>query len=522
MSLSSLIAALPDPLPFQEGATSRIYLLFFGMGLLVTLLATPPVRRLALRLGLIDRPQHRKVHRRATPLLGGVAVFFGMWIPILFFYLYNEDLAYAMDEKADALWLVFGAGTSMLVLGLIDDRLGLRAHQKFLGQFPVAIILVLLGVRIQMINLPWLGAIDLGLLGPIVTIVWIVGLTNALNLVDGIDGAAAGVAFYVAFTNGVLAVLNQNLVLGLVMWALAGACLGFLKYNFNPATIFLGDCGSLFLGATLAVSSIVCNAKGSTAVSLVIPVIVAGYPILDTLLAMGRRFLSGKPMFSGDASHIHHRMLARGLDQTRAAAVIYTICAVLSCTAIAYALRHVKVAMGILLLLSIGLILGLWYLGYLNYLTSSRLHVERNRYRAAYHLAEAYKAELSLALRPGDVLEILRDAARRFEMRGLKLERCGSDRHPELVELLPIRVESHDPPCGANMETTEAATVPASATGVLRDHYHFDDTGLDICLEYGAETTLDELQVERRSLLSELFKAANHRLGVLTTPPVEQ
>lgn len=299
----------------------------FGLGLVLALIITPMVIRLAVRMGMLDQPSERKIHKKSMPLMGGLGIFVAMWIPLALLTGHDNLVTRALETEG---WLqltsIFAAGLSMLILGIVDDRFGLRARWKFLVQIPVAMVLVWSGVRFEVLKLPFLGELQLGPLGPALSVFWIVGVTNALNLIDGIDGLAAGVTFFAATANGVIALVHNHVLLAVVMWSLAGASLGFLRYNFSPARIFLGDTGSLFLGMTLAVTAIMASTKGSVATSMLVPVLVLGYPASDTLVAVFRRLRTGKPVFVGDKGHIHHRLLAMGYDHRRAARALYLIC----------------------------------------------------------------------------------------------------------------------------------------------------------------------------------------------------
>ncbi|MCW8132584.1 MAG: undecaprenyl/decaprenyl-phosphate alpha-N-acetylglucosaminyl 1-phosphate transferase [Planctomycetota bacterium] len=312
---------------FDFVANNKTYAGCFLLGLLVAFTVTPLVIRLAFRAGVLDRPNHRKVHSKPMPLMGGLGIFVGMWVPLFLLSFHQNLVTDALEHEGwQQLASIFFAGLSMLVLGMVDDRLGLRARWKFLVQIPVAILLVWSGVRFENINLPFVGDVQLGMMGHVLSVVWLVGVTNALNLIDGIDGLAAGVAFFVAATNGIMALYNHHTLLAVVMCSLAGASLGFLRYNYNPARIFLGDTGSLCLGMTLAVTSVIASTKGSVATSMFVPVLVLGYPTLDTLVAMTRRLVTGKPVFSGDRAHLHHLLLAMGFDHKRASGFLYLVC----------------------------------------------------------------------------------------------------------------------------------------------------------------------------------------------------
>src|SRR5712671_3085959 len=297
----------------------------FLLALMIAALLTPNLRRFAEARGLFDEPKDsRRMHRRAIPRIGGLAVVAAFYLPLVGLLVYEPALGRYFYSKG---WVGFSfllGGLAIAGLGLYDDLRGANAYQKFAVQFAVAAMLYPCGYRIEQIALPG-GALTLGIFAFPVTVVWIVGVINAINLIDGLDGLAGGVALCAVLTNLVVAASQPHLIMTLCMATLAGALLGFLIYNFNPASIFLGDTGALFLGYVLAASSIRTNHKSTTviSVSLLVPMVALALPILDTLLAMGRRAIAGRSMFSGDREHIHHRLLRLGLSQRQVVLLLY-------------------------------------------------------------------------------------------------------------------------------------------------------------------------------------------------------
>jgi UDP-GlcNAc:undecaprenyl-phosphate GlcNAc-1-phosphate transferase len=266
----------------------RTYFVCFLIGAFVAWALTPWVIRLALRVGAVDRPANRKIHLRVVPTLGGMALFAGMWIPLVLLLLYDNAVARNVMANGQKLLLILLGGLAMVAIGILDDVRGVRARWKFAVQFPVAMALVAAGVRFQTLGFPFIGVIDLGVMGYGVSVLWLVGVTNALNLIDGIDGLATGVAYLIAVSLAILSIYHNQPLLAVVMCSMAGACFGFLRFNFSPAKIFLGDSGSLFLGITLAVSATFGSVKEQLGSSLLMPVVLLGYPIADTLLSMAR------------------------------------------------------------------------------------------------------------------------------------------------------------------------------------------------------------------------------------------
>lgn len=506
------------------------YAACFGLGTAVALAATPGVIRLARRVGALDRPQHRKAHQKPVPLWGGLAVFGAMWTPLWLLLCYDNVVARQLQDQWASLALIFGAGLTMLGAGMFDDLRGLNAWGKLMIQVPVALVLLSFGVQIGGLTVPGLGSLSLGPLASLVTLLWLVGVTNAINLIDGVDGLAAGVTLFVAATHAVIATLHGHALLACVMFSLAGASFGFLFFNFNPARIFLGDAGSLFLGVTLATSSVLCNTKGTVAASLLIPLLALGYPVMDTLLSMGRRALRGKSMFSGDNGHIHHRLLHRGLSPRKTVMILYAAC--LACCAVALAMvfeNRAGTAIGLGVLGAV-LALALRSLGYLDglkkALTSPAVGPRRGRFRVVHHEAEAMKARIDLAMTAAEIFSLLRAACLELGLAALTI-RSGQ---------LPTVPANGQPAAAANGSPGDGRGEPPadpvqvwwseafeSAGGraagpltVARDEYAFENTGLVVEVGYPAANGDDDLVLESRMRMGEVVHAANARLASLS------
>ena len=307
----------------------------FVLACLVSGLLTPVVRRFALKHHLFDdHVSARKIHGRPIPRLGGVAIAAGFYAPLLGLLLEARGVGgqfYASTYKAFAFLL---GGVGICALGLFDDIRGSGAGKKFLAQFAIAGALYYVGFRIDVLSLPFVGTVHLGALSLVFTLLWIVGVINAMNLIDGLDGLAAGVGLFGVATTFVMAASRGDAIMMLFMAGLAGSLLGFLVYNFNPASIFMGDTGSMFIGYVLAVGSIQTSQKSSTAVAILVPVVALGLPIADTLLAMIRRAVRHRPMFSADRAHIHHKLIDLGLTQKQAVLILYGASILLGGTAL--------------------------------------------------------------------------------------------------------------------------------------------------------------------------------------------
>lgn len=307
----------------------------FIVAALVASLLTPIVRRLALRLGAVAQPTRRDVHARAIPRLGGVAICLALFAPVVGLFFVETVVAQQVQAELRKVTGLFVGGLVMCAVGVVDDTRGLRNLYKLYAQIAVSILAFFCGFRIEAVALPFVGTLEMGIFALPVTALWIVGIINALNLIDGLDGLAAGVAFFAAITNLVVAYIAGFSIGALIMAAMLGSLLGFLLYNFNPARIFMGDSGSYFLGYVLAITSLIgASQKASTAISLLVPVVALGVPIFDTLFAMVRRFLERRPLFAPDRGHLHHRLLAVGVTHRRAVLIIYGISVVLTAAAI--------------------------------------------------------------------------------------------------------------------------------------------------------------------------------------------
>ena len=339
------------------------------VALLVVAAATPVVRLLALRLGAVALPGGRHVHQTTMPRLGGLAICVGFFAPLAVLYVTSPEVAVMFRAIPTRMLGLFVGGVAMCVVGVIDDTRGIRAVYKLLFQIVVAVFAFMCGFRIMWVHLPLIGDVNMWALALPLTVFWIVGVINAVNLIDGLDGLAAGVVFFAATTNFVVAWLSAAPLVALLSGAIAGAVLGFLIYNFNPARIFMGDSGSYFLGYVLAISALIGTAqKASTAISLLVPIMALGVPIFDTLFAMVRRMLERRPIFSPDRGHIHHRLLDMGLTHRRAVMIIYAVCGVFTVAAIGVSLERTWQVGAALLGASAALVGLVRFVGYFEYL----------------------------------------------------------------------------------------------------------------------------------------------------------
>lgn len=304
------------------------YLLTFLFSFGLVYLLTPFVKMLALHFGAVDMPDDRKVHETPTPRWGGLALAPGILVGVLFAYfgthIFREGLRTLHHH--DEVYGIAGACLLMLFVGLVDDRGGVPAKVKLLFQIIAALWLVAHGVAITFITNPishHLVYLRSAIAVPL-SVLWIVGVTNAINLLDGLDGLLAGVSTISSLTLFAIALGRGHVFSGFVLMAMSGATLAFLRYNFNPAQIFLGDAGSLFLGILWASLSIAGALKTST-VTVVVPLLILGIPLADTLFAILRRFGKGESIFKPDKEHLHHRLLKLGWSQRKTVLVFYAV-----------------------------------------------------------------------------------------------------------------------------------------------------------------------------------------------------
>ncbi|HEY3317445.1 MAG TPA: MraY family glycosyltransferase [Coriobacteriia bacterium] len=302
------------------------YLFLLAVAAAVTLALTPLVRSWSLRRGILDHGGGRKVHTGAISRLGGLAMFAGFAAAFVVEYVGERYVGWGGGMlRADG--QLVGVLLGLLVIfavGVVDDVFTLSPGVKFGGQLLAAFIVIAMGLKVEFLGNPLGGGlVDIGFLSYPITLLWILGFTNVINLIDGLDGLAAGVTAIAVTSFLVLAVQGNQLVAATLAAVLIGCCLGFLRYNFNPASIIMGDSGALFLGFALACISLLGVMKSVVAITLVVPLLVIGVPIFDTASAIIRRARHGQPIQEADRGHIHHRLLDRGFNQRQTVVIIY-------------------------------------------------------------------------------------------------------------------------------------------------------------------------------------------------------
>lgn len=311
--------------------------------LIASIMITPFIKKLAVKYHITDKPNERKIHQTNMPRLGGLAIYVSFMIGLLIFRPHDENMIY----------LVIGS-LIIVATGILDDIYDLAPRYKLLGQLLAAGVAVSGGFDLEFINLPFGGELEFGILSVPITILWIVGITNAINLIDGLDGLAAGVSSIALVTISFMAILQGDvfvLAIGLMM---LGSTLGFLVYNFHPAKIFMGDTGALFLGYMISLLSLL-GFKNITFFSLIIPVIILGVPISDTFFAIIRRIINKKPLTAPDQLHLHHRLLNSGFSHRQAVLVIYGVAVMFSLAAVIFSMATVWGSLLLIVVLLIGI-----------------------------------------------------------------------------------------------------------------------------------------------------------------------
>ncbi|GIP19072.1 putative undecaprenyl-phosphate N-acetylglucosaminyl 1-phosphate transferase [Paenibacillus montaniterrae] len=312
-----------------------VYTLGFAIALIVALIMTPLVKKFAFFVGAIDKPNHRKVHTRIMPRMGGLAIYLALVVSFFCVIMLIPE-GTLLGKDLNLLKAVLVGGTIIIITGAFDDRFELSAKLKFVLQIIAACVVVFgFDISIEFVSLPFgenMQRIN-DWIGIPVTILWIVGVTNAINLIDGLDGLASGVSGIAIATILIMAIIMGFQPVILLSTLLLGGIIGFLRYNFHPAKIFMGDSGSLFLGFCLAMLSLI-SFKQITLVSFVIPLLIIGVPLSDTFFAIIRRLVNKRPIFAPDKGHLHHRLQDLGFSHRKTVLMIWGIAAIFGAMAI--------------------------------------------------------------------------------------------------------------------------------------------------------------------------------------------
>ena len=350
--------------------TTLIFVFVLAMSL--SLILTPIVRTWAIQHQLTRTPNSRDSHTAAKPRIGGIALYLSFILPLIVCLPLQTQVTLLL-RNSHLLTILYGA-TILFVIGLCDDFQPINPYIKLAGQLCAGLITWLGGIQINTLSISLTSGIELHWLSLPVTIFWIVLVTNAINLIDGLDGLAAGVTMLASLLMILVCIIGHKLLLALCFTALFGSLVGFLRYNFNPASIFMGDGGSYFLGYTIASLSILGSVKGQTTLAMLIPILALGVPLFDTLFAPIRRFLQGKKIFSPDKNHLHHRLIQYGLTQKQVVLVLYGFTILLSTAAFLLTYAKDRQASLILSIPAVAIIFFLKKSGYLNYFAPNNIY----------------------------------------------------------------------------------------------------------------------------------------------------
>lgn len=302
----------------------KTYIVVFCGAAAAAVLLTPLVAYIAKAKGLIDQPGVRKVHKSAIPRIGGVAIFLSVMSVVLPVMVLDNTIGEAFRRIGVQMLALLGASAFIFLVGLIDDARSVPAKVKLLALIAASLAVCASGSRIQEITVDHLFSLDFAWASWPLTVLWIIGVTVGMNFIDGLDGLAAGISIIVCGTIAVMAFQGGQIAMAILMLALMGSLGGFLVFNFNPAKVFMGDCGSMFLGFIIGAGSVVCTAKTSAMVGLTMPMLALGVPLFDAVLTVIRRgTLDRRSIFSAERGHIHHRLLDKGFSHRRAVLLIY-------------------------------------------------------------------------------------------------------------------------------------------------------------------------------------------------------
>jgi UDP-GlcNAc:undecaprenyl-phosphate GlcNAc-1-phosphate transferase len=410
---------------------------------ILSLLLTPLFRDLALRRGWVDKPdQTRKLHSAPVPRIGGVPIvlaYAGSFAVLLLFGLHGDA---GMQLPMPLLWNLLPAALIVFATGLLDDFVGLAPIHKLAGLGAAAGLACLSGLRIDR-----LAGYDIGVLGIPLAMIWLVGCANAFNLIDGVDGLASGVGLLATLTMMAAGVLHGDAGLAILTAPLAGALIGFLRCNFNPASIFLGDCGSLLAGFMLGCCGVIWSQKSATLLGMTAPLMALSLPLIDTALSIARRYLGRRPIFGADHGHIHHRLLDRGLTPRRVTLLLYGVSAIGACLALLQSAAESDGGRFIIALFCVAVWMGVRHLGYLEFRIAARL-VRESDFRSMIHShmsLRGYEESLRAASSPEECWNAILKGAREFGFSHAALHLGGRSFSEQIEEGMQRHWISHVP-----------------------------------------------------------------------------
>lgn len=315
-----------------------LYMTFF-LSLIISIILTPIVRKIGYKVKALDYPNDRKVHDKPIPRIGGIAFYLSILLTNLIF---NKTI---IVEK------ILLGGSLIFIIGLVDDFIELKPAPKFWLTFLAILISVFIGIRLESFKIPYTNISIYGWLAYVFSFLWLLGISNAMNFIDGLDGLAAGVSAISSFSLLIIALLLKRIESAIFLSSMLGGALGFLFFNFPPASIIMGDSGAMFLGFLLSAISITGVLKFSTLINLFVPIMILGFPILDTIFSIIRRIAEGRAPWKFDKDHIHHRFLKIGMDTRQSIGFIYLITISMSLIAIILSLLYYNREISLLILI---------------------------------------------------------------------------------------------------------------------------------------------------------------------------
>jgi UDP-GlcNAc:undecaprenyl-phosphate GlcNAc-1-phosphate transferase len=428
----------------------KTYFALFLIASFSALVITPVIRRLCVRFKLLDVPTDgRRVHTNAIPRLGGVAIYLSVLLALSSLFFVSNILTDTLRFYSPVLLKILIPTSLVLLLGIYDDLRGTSASVKFVGLALIASLFYAMGGRIEVLAVPFVGDVHFPpVIGFALTVFWLVAISNAFNLIDGMDGLATGAALFSSIVILIVALSGGHPVMIIVTIVICGALAGFLRYNFNPASIFLGDSGALFVGFLLAALSLTGSQKATTAIAVITPILAFGLPVVDTTVTMARRMIGGRPIFQGDGEHIHHMLLSRGWSQRRVILILYSVCAIFGLLAALSAKTSSPMTGFALFVIAVAVIIGVGQLRY-HEMAELRAGVKRTvgdrRIRVANNVrVRRAGLALSKAATLNDLFEAVRQMLESEEFAFAKLQ-LGQPGHAELNELAFRTVEQRRP-----------------------------------------------------------------------------
>ncbi len=390
----------------------RTFIIAFLLSLLTSLLLTPRLRDFAIKLNWVDEVGGRKIHTQPIPRVGGIAVLISTLIPMLSLYLWDNDISRAFWGDVELLLGLAGGLGVIAVVGILDDLKGVSAVVKLGAQVLAASVAYFAGIHIDVLGLPFVGLVQLGWLSYGVTVFWFVLAINAINLIDGMDGLASSVVSLAAGTLFLMCLIEDKAVACLILVSMLGGLGGFLRFNLNPASIFLGDTGSMSLGFILSVISVHFTQKSSAVFSLVAALLILGLPIFDLGMAIVRRALAGKRIFTADQYHIHHILLRKGYSQNQSVLLLIVGAIAFEGLALAHIFIGDKLDALVLLSVMVGLAIAVRALGYHKIIFNQRRNTVMKKVQSEGLTALDTMSTLTQALAevetPNDAMEILK------------------------------------------------------------------------------------------------------------------